>query len=250
MKPIVAISADCIDAKKYTWHACPEPYIDALVDVADVTPLIVPSVEKRLDADGLLKTVDGLLITGARSNIHPKHYKKRVTEDHKPFDDKRDNTTLPLIRKAIKVGVPLLAICRGIQELNVALGGTITAQFQKKRNLRKHRYPYTGTMDERFKIFHEVEVKKESCLYKILKKDRVRVNSLHTQALNELPKNVNVDAVAHDGTIEAISVKGAKGFIIGVQWHPEYWAKSDSPSNAIFKAFGKEVRKYKKQKRK
>lgn len=233
-KAIVAVTADYKKDGAYMWHAVPEPYVDAASEVSDVIPLVVPSIGERLDIDALLDRVDGLLVTGSRSNVHPSHYREAPTEDHEPFDPARDATTLPLIRRTIERGIPLLAICRGIQELNVAMGGSITASFQKKRDIEGHGYPWEGTLDERFALAHGLKIREGSCIAQILKNDiennSVQVNSLHTQALDRLGSRVVVEATSEDGTIEAVTVADAPGFVVGVQWHPEYWAATDSPS--------------------
>ena len=248
--PIIAVTTDYKELFPYMWHAVPAPYIDAAIDVANVIPLGVPSAGNRLDIDSLLSRVDGLLVTGSRTNVHPSNYGEAETKNHEPFDHDRDATTLPLIRAAIKRGVPVLAICRGIQELNVALGGTLTADFQNVRKLEGHDYPVDGTLDERFAISigHGLKIKQGTCIAKILENEivdnSVDVNSLHTQALKELGENVVVEATNKDGTVEAITVKGAPGFVVGVQWHPEYWAATDTPSNTILKAFGNAAREY------
>ena len=247
-RPLIAVTADNKEVAPYMWHATPSPYVDAALDAADALPMILPSVGDRIGVDEILDRVDGVLVTGSRSNVHPAHYGKEATEDHEPFDPDRDATTLPLIRRAIQRGVPLLAICRGIQELNVALGGSITASFQKNRNIEGHGYPWEGTLDERFALAHSIEVAEGSCIASILEEELaqgpVRVNSLHTQALDDLGETIIVEARADDGTVEAVSVADAPGFVVGVQWHPEYWATTDSPSNRILKAFGDASRTY------
>lgn len=251
-KPIVAVTSDYKDVAPYMWHAAPAPYIDAATHVSDVIPMIAPSTGAHLDVDSLLDRVDGVLVTGSRSNVHPAHYGESPSEDHAPFDEARDQTTLPLIRRAIERGVPLLAICRGIQELNVAFGGSLTAAFQKNRNIEGHGYPWEGTMDERFSLAHGLKISEGSCLADILHEQienhSVSVNSLHTQALNRLGERIVVEAVSEDGTIEAVTVADAPGFVVGVQWHPEYWAATDGASNAILRAFGDAARQYLTQK--
>ncbi|MEL6505559.1 MAG: gamma-glutamyl-gamma-aminobutyrate hydrolase family protein [Pseudomonadota bacterium] len=244
--PLIAVTSDYKSVDPYMWHAVPAPYVDAAADVAGVIPLALPSLGDRLDLDGLLDRVEGVLVTGSRSNVHPSHYDVAPTKDHEPFDPDRDATTLPLIRRAIERGVPLLAICRGIQELNVALGGSITAAFQKNRQIEGHGYPWEGTLDERFAMAHGLKIKPGSCLEGILgdavAEASVPVNSLHTQALDRLGARIEVEAVAMDGTVEAVTVKDAPGFVIGVQWHPEYWASTDTASNRILAAFGDAAR--------
>ncbi|WP_040305626.1 gamma-glutamyl-gamma-aminobutyrate hydrolase family protein [Ahrensia sp. R2A130] len=243
-KPLVLVTTDYKQVDPYMWHAVPSPYIDAVANVSGALPLALPSLADRLDIDDALDRADGVLVTGSRSNVHPSHYGVIPTEDHEPFDPARDATTLPLIRRAIERGVPLLAICRGIQELNVALGGSITAAFQKNRNIEGHGYPWEGTMDERFALAHSVKVAAGSCLEGILQGAPPQVNSLHTQALDELGRNIVVEAMAADGTIEAVTVESAPGWVVGVQWHPEYWAATDTASNKVLAAFGDASRAY------
>ena len=248
-RPFIAVTTDIKHVDPYDWHATPSPYVDAVIAAADGLPLLVPSVGDRLDIETLLDRVDGVLVTGSRSNVHPSHYGAKETEGHAPFDPARDATTLPLIRAAIARGLPLLAICRGIQELNVALGGTLTAQFQTVRGIENHEYPTEGSPDERFALAHDAHVAEGSCLADILGAGPVRVNSLHTQALDTPGEGVVVEATAMDGTIEAISVRSAPGFVVGVQWHPEYWAKgeaadADDPSNRILAAFSDAARNF------
>lgn len=242
MLPLIAVTSDLKHVEPYDWHATPSPYIDAVVAAADGLPVIVPSVGDALHIDTLLDRVDGVLVTGSRSNVHPSHYGESPTKDHEPFDPARDATTLPLIRRAIELGVPLLAICRGIQELNVAMGGSITAAFQKSRALEGHGYPWEGTLNERFALVHEIKVAEGSCLSAILNAPSPSVNSLHTQALDRLGERVVVEAVAEDGTVEAITIADAPGYVVGVQWHPEYWATTDTASNKILNSFGEAAR--------
>jgi len=240
-QPLVAVSTDVREFENYTWHAAPEQYLEAAISVAGVLPVLVPSFGERLDIDGLLASVDGVLLTGSKSNVHPALYGGVSDEQHGPYDERRDATTMPLIRKAIEQGVPLLAICRGIQELNVALGGTLAGEIQERDGALDHRG--TGdTQDERFAIRQKVEIKPGSCLAGILAPGEIMVNSVHRQGIDRLGPSLQVEAVAPDRTVEAVSVIGAKGFAVGVQWHPEYWASSDNASKRIFVAFGDAVR--------
>ena len=130
-QPLVAVSTDVRQFDNYVWHAAPRQYLEAAIAGAGVFPVLVPSFGDRLDLDRLLDSVDGVMLTGARSNVHPSLYGGEASEANGPYDHERDATTLPLIRKAIERGVPLLAICRGIQELNVALGGTLATEIQE-----------------------------------------------------------------------------------------------------------------------
>lgn len=160
------------------------------------------------------------------------------------YDTARDSTTLPMIRKAIARGIPLLAICRGIQELNVALGGTLATEIQERDGSMDHRAPVSDNQDERFAIRQVVTIAPDSCLAGIFGAGEIMVNSVHRQAVDRLGSRLQVEALAPDGTVEAVSVKDARGFAVGVQWHPEYWVKSDSESQKIFRAFGEAARAY------
>jgi len=241
-QPLVAVSTDRKQFERYTWHATPEQYLQAAIRAAGVFPLLVPSLGEELDLDTLLEAVDGVMITGSKSNVHPSHYGGDASDANGPYDPDRDATTLPLIRKAIGAGVPLLAICRGIQELNVALGGTLATEIQEREGIMDHRAPVSEEQDKRFAIRQTVTVKPDSCLSGILGAGEIRVNSLHRQAAGQVAPRLAVEAVAADGTVEAVSVRGAAAFAVGVQWHPEYWAQSDAVSARLFRAFGDAVR--------
>lgn len=243
-QPLVAITSDVRDFDNYTWHAVPEPYLKAAVKGAGVLPLIVPSFGDQLDIDRLMNSVDGLLVTGSKSNVHPELYGDAPSAAHEPYDTARDSTTLPMIRAAIERGLPLLAICRGIQELNVALNGTLATEIQEREGIADHRAAMVDDQDTRFAIHQPIRVEPGSCLAKILGDEAVKVNSLHRQAIETLSPNLVVEATAEDGTVEAVSVRGAKAFAIGVQWHPEYWFDSDPASARIFQAFGDAARQH------
>jgi putative glutamine amidotransferase len=241
-QPLVAVSTDVRQFDNYTWHATPQQYIDAAVTAAGVFPLLVPSFGDRLDLDRLLASVDGVMVTGSKSNVHPSLYGGDASEANGPYDPARDATTLPLIRKAIDHGVPLLAICRGIQELNVALGGTLAAEIQEREGSLDHRAPVSDNQDERFAIRQNVAIKPGSCLAGVFGAGDIKVNSVHRQAVDRLGSRLQVEAVAEDGTVEAVSVRDSRAFAVGVQWHPEYWVKSDDTSARIFRAFGDAAR--------
>lgn len=240
--PLVAIPADIREFDKYVWHCAPNTYVSAAAGVAGVLPVIIPALPDHVDAASVLDRMDGLLITGSRTNVHPGHYGEEPTASHEPFDPARDAVSISLIRMALERGLPLLAICRGMQELNVALGGALATEIQEQDGIDDHRAPDAEHNDERFAIRHPVHVKEGSCLAAVVGTSEIQVNSLHRQAISRLAPRLAVEATATDGTVEAVSVIGAKGFAIGVQWHPEYWAASDETSGRIFRAFGDAVR--------
>ena len=182
---IVAIPADIRSFDGYTWHASPDQYIMAAVNGSNVLPLIVPALSDGADVDMVLDRVDGVLISGSRTNVHPSNYGEEETESHGPFDPARDRLSMALIRRAIERGVPLLAICRGIQELNVALGGSLATEIQELPGRLDHRKPETEDRDVAFAIRHSIEVKEGSCLAAIVGGGQVQVNSLHRQAISK-----------------------------------------------------------------
>ncbi|MCB1492755.1 MAG: gamma-glutamyl-gamma-aminobutyrate hydrolase family protein, partial [Rhodobiaceae bacterium] len=223
-KPIVAVTTDVKFVDGYNWHATVETYLKALVRVADVIPVLVPSLGDEIDFADLLARVDGVLVTGSRSNVHPELYGAEETEITGPHDRDRDGTSLPLIRDAIDAGVPMLAICRGIQELNVALGGSLISEVQELEGRMDHRASNADHNDIRFRIRHKAHIRDGGRLDRILGGPQVDINSLHRQAIGRLADGLTIEATAEDGTVEAVSVDCARAFAIGVQWHPEYWA--------------------------
>ncbi|WP_297322080.1 gamma-glutamyl-gamma-aminobutyrate hydrolase family protein [uncultured Bartonella sp.] len=247
LKPLVAVPADCPYFDGYVWHGAPEQYLKAASGVAGVAPVIVPSLSNDGDIEALLDVVDGVLITGAKSNVEPTRYGQKATTETEPFDPARDEVSFFLIRAAIERGLPLLAICRGLQELNVALGGTLSPALQKIPGRLDHRAVDNDNNDKKFAIRHNVFVHANGVLAAIVKTSEIMVNSVHQQGIKALAPRLICEATAPDGTIEAVSVRNAKTLTLGVQWHPEYWAESDSPSKKIFKAFGKAVIAHKKQ---
>ncbi|MCG5480631.1 gamma-glutamyl-gamma-aminobutyrate hydrolase family protein [Sinorhizobium alkalisoli] len=247
-KPVVAIPSDFREFDGNVWHVVAHQYVRAAVEGAGVMPFLVPALESGNDVDEILDRVDGVLASGARSNVHPSLYGREATEEDGPFDRGRDATSLPLIRRALERGVPLFAICRGLQELNVALGGTLATEIQEQPGIWDHRKPDVPDLDVAYGIRQDVIVKQGSCLAPVLGVGRVRVNSLHRQAIASAAPRLAVEAVADDGTIEAVSVIGAKAFAVGVQWHPEYWVRTDAASASLFRAFGEAVRTYRESK--
>jgi putative glutamine amidotransferase len=240
--PLVLLSADHRLIDGLGWHMTPAPYVEAVLAGAGAMPVLLPALGGALDLDAILARVDGVLLTGSRSNVHPSLYGVEPTVDHEPFDTARDATTLPLARRAVDLGVPLFAICRGYQELNVALGGSLATEIQTFEGRMDHRAPDTPVWDDRFAIRHPVRVVREGCIGRIVEADTIEVNSLHRQGVARLADRLAVEATAPDGTIEAVRVVDATAFAVGVQWHPEYWVRSDGPSARLFAAFGAAVK--------
>ncbi|HIB82887.1 MAG TPA: gamma-glutamyl-gamma-aminobutyrate hydrolase family protein, partial [Gammaproteobacteria bacterium] len=213
-----------------------EKYIDGVVDGADAMAMMIPPLGRRLDIEELLGRVDGLLLTGSPSNIEPQHYGGNNSVP--PHDPHRDATTLKLLRRAVERAIPLLAICRGCQEVNVAYGGTLHPQLDQVEGLIRHREDSTRPLDEQYAPTHKLELTDTGLLASLAGTTDVSVNSLHTQGVAKLGAGLVVEATAPDGLIEAFSVQGSAAFSLAVQWHPE-WKVAENPFYlAIFRAFG------------
>ena len=217
--------------------------IDAVGQVAGCLPMLIPGLPGSVDVDDLLATVDGVVLTGARANVHPSHYGEELTEAHGLMDEGRDGVILPLVCAAIERGVPVLGLCKGIQEMNVALGGSLWPEVGALPGRHRHRMP-KGCRDPKivFEPRERVRLRPGGALACILGAESILTNSLHGQAVRELGRGVVVEGWAADETVEAISVEGARGFAIGVQWHAEYDAGRDPVSVALFRAFGNAAR--------
>lgn len=244
MRAVVGISACYKTVEDLGFHCVAEKYINPLLDVAQCQPLLVPAVGARMDIETLLNNTDGLLLTGSASNVHPRHYGTVVEpHDYAHDDPQRDATTLPLIRSAIEHGVPLLALCRGHQELNVALGGTLHRHVERVEGMLDHREDESRPVVERYGAVHEVALTPGGVLAGVFGADRIHVNSLHSQGIDRLAERLNIEGTAPDGLVEAVTVRDAPSFAVGVQWHPEWDTASNPADKALFEAFGEACKK-------
>lgn len=239
MTLIVGVPACTKNIDGLIQHATPARYGAALMGAAGAFPILLPPVGEGLLA--MLDRIDGLLLSGSPSNVEPHHYGVADSATPGRHDPQRDGTTLPLIRAAIARGVPLLAICRGIQELNVALGGSLHQQVHALPGRMDHRSG-NGPMEHEFRLRHTVTL--SGHLARLVGEREIMVNSLHGQAIDRPAEGLVVEALAPDGTIEAVRVANAPGWAFGVQFHPEWHYATDAPSRAIFRAFGEACRAY------
>lgn len=247
MKPLIGISCCVKPFGSYARpnHAVSDTYVRAVDLVIGGLPCLIPAMGERADVAGFVGRLDGLILTGSPSNVEPSRYGGPPHPDGVPEDPARDAVTLPLIRAAIEAGVPMLAICRGMQELNVALGGSLDQRVQDLPGRMDHSTPTEQAFAPlRIAKAHMVSVAEGSVLAGIVGGTALSVNSLHNQAVARLAPGLVVEATAPDGTIEAVRVQGARGFAIGVQWHPEYDFETDSASRAIFAAFADAVAQF------
>ena len=242
-RPVVIIPCDTKVIEGMTFDAVGRKYSAAVAEVAECQPLLAPLGPSMLDMGALLDIADGILLSGAVSNVHPSLYGlDEPPLNENALDPERDGLTLPLIREALNRKVPLFAICRGFQELNVALGGTLDQAVHTVEGRNDHREPSdVPTMDERFGPAHPVTL--SGTLKSWVGKDEIIVNSLHWQGIQRLATPLTAEAHAKDGLIEAVRGPTDHPFLFGVQWHPEFQAKNNAASIEIFRRFGDAVRK-------
>jgi len=244
--PVVALPSCQRESEGHPAHTAGQKYVDA-VRLAGALPLVAPPCNDA-ELTALLATVDGVMLTGSPSNVHPLHFGEEVLNPSLPLDPARDGFTLALVRRVLDAGIPLLAVCRGAQEVNVALGGDLHQAVQDQPGLMDHRGP-SGTQpgianEVAYASAHSVTVTPGGVLASATGRSQFDVNSLHGQGVRRLAAGLRVEAVAPDGMVEAFSLPSAPGFNLCLQWHPEWQAASNPVSMEIFKAFGEAVRAY------
>ncbi len=235
--PRVGLPTDHKHIGVHPFLAVGEKYVHAVVDGAGALPLLVPTLEPVLPLRDVLDGLDGLLLTGAVSNIEPHHYSDESSYEGNLLDPRRDATNLPIIPLAVEMGVPVLAICRGFQEVNVAFGGSLYQKVHEQPGFMDHRENKDDPLDVQYGPAHEVALAPDGLLARIAGAGRAMVNSLHGQGVRRLGDGLAVEATAPDGLVEAFRHDGP-AFMLGVQWHPE-WKVAENPFYlAIFRAFG------------
>jgi len=240
--PIVAVPmcVKAIDGQNI--HTVGEKYFTGVINGAGAYPLAFPALGPVLEPAALLDHVDGVLFTGSPSNVAVHHYNGAPDREDSPQDPGRDAITLPLIRAAIAAEVPVFCICRGFQELNVALGGTLDTQVHATEGRMDHRAPRNVPYEEMYGPRHKVAFLAGGKFARILGKSETQVNSLHWQGIAKPAERIVVEGRADDGVIEAVSLKDYAGFCLGAQWHPEFKVTENADSMALFKAFGAAAR--------
>lgn len=237
-RPVVGVPACIKPIGAHDFHVVGRKYVDAVL-AAGCTPVLLPALGERQDVAQLIDMLDGVMFTGSPSMVEPARYGQQPAYPDMHLDKERDATTFPLIAAALDAGLPLMAICRGFQELNVALGGTLFQAVQDVPGRIDHREPKDKSLDVQYGPAHPVILTAGGKLQAILGGvSQIQVNSIHSQGIDALAPALTAEAVAPDGQIEAVWVTGAKSFALAVQWHPE-WKVMDNPDSVkIFTAFG------------
>jgi putative glutamine amidotransferase len=241
-RPVIGIPADRRLVGLHFSHLVGEKYITPLLRVANALPLLIPSLGDELGLEELVGELDGLLFTGSPSNVEPRHYGGEASRPGTLHDPQRDATTLQLIPRAIAAGVPVLGLCRGFQEMNVAFGGSLWQHVHEVPGHRVHHEDASQPLDVQYAAAHEVQLAPGGLLAGIAGRERIEVNSLHHQGVRVLGRGLVEEARADDGLIEAFRVAGASRFALAVQWHPEWKAQESPFSTALFQAFGEAAR--------
>src|SRR4051812_546311 len=244
-KPVVGVIGNVFQVEnRFPAQMVGERNLRAVADAAGALPLMFAGTPEITDIDALLGAVDGILLTGARANVHPTRFGVEPHPSHEPYDDARDALALALVEACVERGVPLFGICRGFQEINVAFGGSLHPEIRELPGRMNHRMPRLANGEihpDPLVIFadrHDVTLTPDGTFAKILGCDTIRVNSLHGQGIDRPGERILVEGVAEDGTIEAIRVAHAPGFALGVQWHAEYDPQKNPVNRKLFEAFG------------
>ena len=245
-RPLVGVTADfrSLPDHPHQAHLAGETYLRAVSEGAGAYPVVLPALSADFDVLDVLGWLDGLLLTGSPSNLDPGFYAGEPSRQGTWHDPRRDRAVMALIPAAIQAGIPLLAICRGFQELNVAFGGSLHQHVREVPGYLQHRQDEDRPLEEKYGSAHDVELTGGGVLASIIGETRITVNSLHSQGADRLGDGLRIEAVAPDGLVEAVSAENARGFALAVQWHPEWDFGSNPVSAAIFRAFGNACRSY------
>jgi putative glutamine amidotransferase len=254
-KPIIGVICNTLLVEdRYQVQMSGERNLRAIA-VTGAMPLMFASLPEVTDVNDLLSIVDGVMLTGARANVHPTRFGVEPHLRYEPYDEGRDALALAVSEACVARGIPLFGICRGLQEMNVAFGGSLHPEIRELPGRINHRMPRLDTGEIHpdvtvvFADRHDVQLAPGGVFAGLLGRETIRVNSLHGQGILEPGPRVVVEGVAEDGTIEAISIADAPGFALGVQWHAEYDPEVNPINKTLFEAFGAAVRDYKRSKR-
>ncbi|WP_269530872.1 gamma-glutamyl-gamma-aminobutyrate hydrolase family protein [Chitinimonas sp. BJYL2] len=243
-KPLVALVADRKQLGLHPFHCVGEKYIDAVMGGADCMALLVPALGERVDFEAILDMVDGFLFTGSVSMVDPQLYNGPSLPEGQGLDTARDKTAMPLMQQAIARGIPVFAICRGFQEMNVVHGGTLLQKVHETPGKMDHREDSSAPIEVQYGPAHPVHFAEDGVIRRVSGLLEYPVNSIHNQGVDRLGDGLRAEATAPDGLVEAFSVKEAQAFALAVQWHPEWQYAGNPLSMSLFKAFGDDCRRY------
>lgn len=250
-RPVIGVIGNSYSVEnRFTVQMAGENNLKAIAEVVGAMPIIFAGNPLLTDIDDLFSVVDGVVLTGARANVHPTRFDVEPHPKYEPYDESRDAVALPLVDACIENGVPLFGICRGFQEMAVAGGSTLHPEIRELPGRINHRMPRLENGEVHpdpevvFADRHEVRLTPGGAFARIFGRDLIRVNSLHGQGIMAVGDRIVVEGVAEDGTVEAIRIREASGFALGVQWHAEYDPASNPINGALFSAFGDAVRDY------
>lgn len=243
LKPLVGVVSDLKEIEPHLYHVAGDKYLRALSEAAEVVPVIIPSLLSSHEIDQWLLRLDGLFLPGAYSMVDPSLYREARIDKLYDYDPARDELAQKAILAAIELDMPLFGVCRGLQDINVAMQGSLYQAVQDVPGLIDHREDKSAILDIQYGNAHEVEVMKGGLIHDILKEDVILVNSLHTQGIKKLGNGLAVEAEATDGLVEAIRIK-AMSFGLAVQWHPEWRVQENCQQRKLFEAFGQACRAY------
>jgi len=249
-RPVVGVIGSAFRVEdRYQTQLTGESNMQALADVAGALPLMFAGAPSVTDIPSLLDTVDGILLTGARANVHPTRFGMEPHEAHEPYDERRDDVALELCEVCVERSIPVFGICRGMQELGVAFGSTLHPEIRELPGRMNHRMPRLQNGEIHpdpevvFSERHDVNFVPNGTFANLYGTEKIRVNSLHGQGIMKVGDRVIVEGQAEDGTVEAISIKDAPGFALGVQWHAEYDPQTNPVNTTLLRAFGQAIAK-------
>jgi len=242
-KPLVGIVCCRKEIERHPFHVVGEKYIKAIHEFSNVTSVLIPS-DDLASMMPVLRRLDGFLLTGSLSNVHPDRYKDSIKDSGMLIDTDRDEYVFNVVKKIIEMEMPILAICRGFQEMNVIFGGSLFQSLEAESNHKGHDFDRDASVEDQYDISHAVSFENGGYLNRLTELSEAEVNSLHTQGVKDLGQGLNIEAISQEGLIEAFTVKDAGGFNLSVQWHPEWKPENSVLSRKIFKAFGSACREY------
>jgi putative glutamine amidotransferase len=243
MKPIIGIICNLATDTAFTRHVASDKYARSVIDVSDCMPILLPVLGDAMCADSLLGNMDGLVLTGGASNIEPHHYGQEPAPGEDIRDPGRDAMALTMVPRAVELGVPLFGICRGFQEINVALGGTLHQRLHEIPGKFDHRRPRDQSWEVQLSARQRIALTENGLLSELLDGAlEIMVNTLHGQGVDQVAEALEVEATADDGTVEAFKVRDAETFAVGVQWHAEHKTADHVLYRSLFESFGDAAR--------